>query len=210
MMHFDPFIKGLLCTPEFLERAGDGSAALLADAYERSGADDAVDAMMGSDVAHYLPDCLLVKVDVATMAHGLEGRSPLLDHELMEFAASLPVNLKLRHNTKKYIFRKALEGILPESVLHRRKMGFGVPLDHWFRQELKDLAYDTLLGRRMSERGYFQMDVVRRLLDEHVAGVAHWHDQLWNLLMLERWYQAFIDQRPEPVRAGFVIASTTS
>jgi asparagine synthase (glutamine-hydrolysing) len=197
MMQFDPFLKGLICTPAFLQQAGgDNSGALLESAYRRSTAATDVDAMLDTDVAYYLPDCLLVKVDVATMAHGLEGRSPLLDHAFMEFAASLPSHFRLRGATGKYIFRKAVQHLLPEQVLRRRKMGFGVPLDHWFRHELRELAYDTLLGRRLAERGYFRMPMVKRLLDEHVRGIAQWHDHLWNLLMLERWQQMFVDRRP--------------
>jgi asparagine synthase (glutamine-hydrolysing) len=210
MMHFDPFLKSTLCTPAFLERTGgDVSAALLRSCYEHSRATTSLDAMLDTDVAHYLPDCLLTKVDVATMAHGLEGRSPLLDHEFMEFAARLPARLKVRGSIGKYIFKKATQHLLPPEVLGRRKMGFGVPLDHWFRSDLRELAYDTLLGRPMAQRGYFDMRMVKRLLDEHVNHVADWHDQLWNLLMLERWHQMFIDERPSIDRrnSGLVLST---
>jgi asparagine synthase (glutamine-hydrolysing) len=203
MMQFDPFVKALLCTPDFLTNAGgDPSVALLSAAYEASGAPDETDAMMATDVAHYLPDCLLVKVDVATMAHGLEARSPLLDHKFMEFAASLPSHMKLRDGSKKHIFRQAVGGLLPDAVVNRRKMGFGVPLDHWFRGELKEMAWDLLLASRHAQRGYFRPAVVHRLLDEHANKVANWQDQIYNLLMLELWHRTFIDARPSIDRAS--------
>ena len=197
MMHFDPFLKGTLCTPGFLKGAGgDLSAELLERRYSQSRATNPLDAMLDTDIAQYLPDCLLVKVDIATMAHGLEGRSPLLDHEFMEFSSRLPETLKARGGFGKYIFKKAIKHLLPPEILDRRKMGFGVPLGHWFRNDLRELAYDTLLGASMTQRGYFDMRVVKRLLDEHVSGAMQWEDQLWNLLMLERWHQIYIDRRP--------------
>ncbi len=196
-MQFDPELKNDLCTPAFMESAsGMESTELILQGYRGSDAQDFLDATLDVDVAHYLPDCLLVKVDIATMAHGLEGRSPFLDHEFMEFAASLPVDLKLRGTTKKYILKKALKNLLPPEIVDRPKMGFGVPLEEWFRNDLKEMASDILLGRRLREREYFRPAAVERLFDEHVRGVATWHDQLWNLLMLELWHQMFIDRQP--------------
>ena len=202
MMHFEPFIKRRVCSGAFLEATGgDDTSKLLVDAFQRAPASNPLDSMMATDVAYYLPDCLLVKVDIATMAHGLEGRSPLLDHEFMEFAARLPAETKRQNGAGKHLFRKAVAHLLPPEVLERRKMGFGVPLDRWFRNELRDLAYDTLLSRRMTERGYFRTGEVQRMLDEHTRGVAEWHDQLWNLLMLERWHQVFVDT-PRPASSA--------
>jgi asparagine synthase (glutamine-hydrolysing) len=140
-----------------------------------------------------LPEDLLVKVDIASMAHSLEARSPFLDHEFMEFAATIPSNLKVRGRTKKYILKRALADLLPKEILHRPKMGFGVPIDHWLRQELRELAYDTLLGPRGLGRGYFRCGTVQRLLDEHVGGKANWHYLLWTLLMLELWHRTYVD-----------------
>src|SRR5690606_36750486 len=105
----------------------------------RSDAQDPVDAMLDVDVQYYLPDCLLVKVDIATMAHGLEGRSPMLDHDFMEFAASLPSNLKLRGGTTKYLLKQAARRLLPAEIIDRPKRGFGVPLEAWFRRDLVEL-----------------------------------------------------------------------
>lgn len=186
--------KADLYTPDFARRtASCDSLAVLVAAFARAGTGDFVDAMLGADVGLYLPDDLLVKVDIASMAHSLEARSPLVDHEVMELAASMPSSLKLRGRTTKYIFKRAVRSLLPPEIIDRPKQGFGVPLDHWFRHEIRELAYDTLLARRATDRGLFRPDAVRRLLGEHVAGRFTWHPQLWTLLMLELWFQRFID-----------------
>jgi asparagine synthase (glutamine-hydrolysing) len=197
MMHFRPSAKEWLCTPGFLEATGNpDSVALIASAYAQSNAGNLVDATLDVDVQMYLPDDLLVKVDIATMAHGLEGRSPFLDQEVMEFAAGLPAGFKLRGRTKKYLLKRAVRDLLPQGIIERPKMGFGVPLDHWFREDLREMAYDVLLSARSMQRGYFDPTFVRSLLDEHTSGKANWHYHLWNLLMLELWHRTFIDGRP--------------
>jgi asparagine synthase (glutamine-hydrolysing) len=197
MSHFQPGLKRQLCTDEFRRAVGErDSVALLLDAYRASDAPDFVDATLDVDVNTYLPEDLLVKVDIATMAHGLEGRSPFLDHDVMEFCASLPSDLKLRGLTTKYLLKRAVRNLLPVQVIERPKMGFGVPLDHWFRQELREMAYDVLLSASSVGRGYFRRDIVERLLDEHVRGRRRWHYQLWNLLVLESWHRMFLDGHP--------------
>ncbi len=196
MLHFDAGMKRSLCTPDFLAAAGTDSEALLEGWFRSSDAPDFVDATLDVDVHTYLPDDLLVKVDIATMAHGLEARSPFLDHELMEFAATLPVDLKLRGRTQKYLLRQLARTLLPASVIDRPKQGFGVPIDVWFRHELRDLAHDVLLGQASRQRGYFRHEAIARLLSEHLAGTRAWHAQLWNLLMFELWHQTFVDRRP--------------
>ena len=197
VVYFDARLKGSVCTPEFARASGEeGSDALLLEALKQNGHGSFLDAMMRTDVGMYLPDCLLVKVDIATMAHGLEARSPLLDHTFMEFVASLPADFKLRNGVKKYIFKKAAARLLPAEILDRRKMGFGVPLDHWFRGALRELVHEVLLGKSAAARGYFRPDIVRRWVDEHETGVRNWHDQLWTMLMLELWHRMFIDQKP--------------
>jgi asparagine synthase (glutamine-hydrolysing) len=192
--HFYGDRKDELLSPEFrasLDGADDLDCLLAA--YRESDAPDFADATLGVDAALYLPDDLLVKVDIASMAHSLEARSPFLDHEFMEFAATIPSDLKVRGRTKKYILKRALADLLPKDILHRPKMGFGVPIDHWLRHELRELAYDTLLGPRGLARGYFRRGTVQRLLDEHVGGKANWHYLLWTLLMLELWHRTYVD-----------------
>jgi asparagine synthase (glutamine-hydrolysing) len=146
-----------------------------------------------ADIATYLPDDLMVKVDVATMAHGLEARSPLLDQALLEWAAQVPAEDQLAGGVTKALFRRAMAPYLPAAVLARSKRGFGCPIDDWFRGAIKHLAYDTLLSRAAAERGLFQPAYVRRLLDEHCAYRRDHHTRLWALLILELWYRMWID-----------------
>ena len=194
LCHFYGDRKAELCTPEFLAAAGEVDALeILLASYRESDAPDFGDATLGVDAGLYLPDDLLVKVDIASMAHSLEARSPFLDHEFMEFAATIPFELKVRGRVKKYILKRALAGLLPDQILHRPKMGFGVPINHWLRHELRDMAYDTLLSTQAVGRGYFRPDVVRRMLDELVQRKAGWHYLLWTLLMLELWHRTYID-----------------
>jgi asparagine synthase (glutamine-hydrolysing) len=161
-------------------------------------ADSLVSGANWADIHTYLPDDLMVKVDVASMAHGLESRSPLLDHVFVEWAAELPEKLKLARGETKALFKSAMEPYLPNELLYRPKMGFGCPVDHWFRSELKELAYDVLLSRSASERSLFRPDYVRRLLDEHCT-LTHDHQaRLWALLMLELWFEMWIDSPTPP------------
>ena len=175
---------------------GIDSHQLLFDRYREAKAADFLDRILYSDVTTYLPDCLLVKVDIATMANSLEGRSPFLDHTLMEFAARIPSRLKIRNGQSKWILKRALRGVLPESILHRRKMGFNLPLDSWLRGELKEMAQELLLSRRSLDRGYFEPAYVRHILDEHLAGRWNWHIEIWTLMMLEQWHREFVDVVP--------------
>jgi len=151
-----------------------------------------IDAAMASDVASYLPYDLLVKVDITSMANSLEARSPFLDHEVMEFAARLPVEIKFRRRRLKSLLKRAFADLLPPENVNRRKMGFGVPVGQWFRGPLRDLLRDTLLSPRALDRGYFRDPEVRRLVDEHLERRADHSFQLWNLLMLELWHREFI------------------
>jgi len=194
-----------LFTPEFLRQAPGEPAALVRERWGAADAAGAIETAAAGDVTGYLPDDLLVKMDIASMAHSLEVRSPFLDHEVVEFAARLPVDLKLRGETSKYLLKRALASRLPADVLERRKMGFGVPIEYWLRHELRDFSRDVLLGRRATERGVFEPAAVERLLDEHAAAKPNRHTEIWALLMLELWHQAFIDRRadarpPEPGR----------
>jgi asparagine synthase (glutamine-hydrolysing) len=150
-----------------------------------------------ADLHTYLPDDLMVKVDVASMAHGLETRSPLLDHVLLEWAAGIPAEVKLAGGRTKALFKRAMEPYLPREVIYRKKMGFGVPIDKWLRAELKSLAYDTLLSPSARQRGLFRPDHVRGLLDEHCSGARDHHYRLWALLMLELWFSMWIDAPAE-------------
>ena len=144
---------------------------------------------MDVDVHSYLPEDLLAKVDVATMAHSLEARSPLLDHQVMEFAATLPARFKARGLQKKWLLRKAYRGRVPDSILDGTKKGFGVPLAHWFRAELRDYASSTLRDSSSAVRDYLRGDAIDSLLDAHQEGRGDNSFRIWALLQLELWHR---------------------
>jgi asparagine synthase (glutamine-hydrolysing) len=153
------------------------------------------------DLATYLPGDLLPKSDIASMAHSLELRSPLLDHRVVELGLSLPDSAKVGGREGKLALRRAFADLLPPEVEARGKSGFGLPLASWFRGELRSLTREVLLDERARVRGWFRPRAVERLLDEHAGGrVDHGH-RLWTLLMLELWQQAHVDAG-EPAAAA--------
>jgi asparagine synthase (glutamine-hydrolysing) len=154
--------------------------------------DDWVDRAMATDLDTYLPDDLLVKVDLCSMANSLEVRSPLLDHELMEFAATLPRALKMRERTGKLLLREAVRPWLPDEILDRPKHGFGVPIADWLRDELRSMPAEILLDARSRDRGVFEPAEVRRVIAEHHQGLDR-SPQLWAMLNLELWFRTCVD-----------------
>jgi asparagine synthase (glutamine-hydrolysing) len=196
---FDNEMKRDLYTPSFTELTRDvDSVDLTVKWYEKSDGEHFLDKTLFVDVMSYLPEDLLVKVDIASMAHSLEARSPFLDHKVMEFAASLPADLKLRGVETKYLLKHTLSDLVPHDLLQRRKMGFGVPLDVWFRNDLKEMTYDLLLSKKSVERGYFKRDAVQKMLDEHVSKRYDHSYRIWALLFLELWHTMFIDGEINP------------
>lgn len=147
--------------------------------------DDPLSRVQYLDLKTYLPGDILTKVDRASMAHSLEVRVPILDHPLVEWMATLPSNFKLRGREGKYLFKKALEPHLPESVLYRPKMGFAVPLAAWFRGPLKDKVTASLLGEQMLDSGFFEPAFLRQIVEQHQAGLRDYSSPIWSLLMLE-------------------------
>lgn len=154
---------------------------------------DAVTEAQYQDVRHYLPDDLLVKVDIASMANSLEVRSPLLDREIVEFALSLPVELRMRGADRKYLLKRAFADVVPAENMYRRKQGFALPIGEWFRTQLRELLCDTLLSRRAMDRAYFRQDAVEALVRSHLDGSADHTHRLWSLLFLELWHREFVD-----------------
>ena len=132
------------------------------------------------------------------MAHALEARSPFLDHELMELAASIPANLKIRGSQKKWILREAMRGWLPDEILDRPKQGFSVPESDWLRTDLAGFAREVLLDRSSLDRGYFEPKAVRALMDRHAAGADVEARRVWALLVLELWQRECVDRVPAP------------
>jgi len=143
--------------------------------------------LLAANFATYLPDDLLVKVDRCTMANALEARAPFLDTALMEYAASLPDDRKLRGRVTKAVLRNAFSDLLPPDVANRPKTGFGVPLDAWFRTELRDFVRDTLLAPSAALGHYVRTDRIRRLIDDHLGGRTNAGQRLWSLVCFERW-----------------------
>jgi asparagine synthase (glutamine-hydrolysing) len=190
---FDGAQRDALYTPAFAaEVHGADAGEEIAARWAAASGDSAVDRMLEVDASTYLVDDLIAKVDIATMAHALEARSPLLDHELMELAASIPGRYKVRGGEKKWIFREALRPWLPSEILDRPKQGFSVPLSSWLRTDLQGWARDILLDPSTLERGCFEPAMVRRLLDRHAAGSDGDAQRIYSLLMLELWQREFV------------------
>jgi asparagine synthase (glutamine-hydrolysing) len=143
-----------------------------------------------SDTLGYIPECLNVKVDIASMACGLEVRSPFLDHKLVEFCSRVPSELKIRNTEQKYILKQAFRDDLPAEILKREKTGFGMPLGDWLRHDLRALTRDTLLSPNSCISSLLRTEKVRMMLDEHASRKRNWQVQLWRLLVLESWMKA--------------------
>jgi asparagine synthase (glutamine-hydrolysing) len=191
---FGPEAKQEFYTDEFRhETEGRDAERWLAPWFVRANGAGVVDAAQLADTMTYLPNDLLVKVDIASMAVSLEARSPFLDHHVIEFAATLPENLKLRGLTTKYILKQTLKKLLPSENLKRSKMGFGVPVGHWFRGQMQGFLRENLLSEKFGRRGLIRPEGVRRMVELHTRGERDYTHQLWTLLMLELWFQRFID-----------------
>jgi asparagine synthase (glutamine-hydrolysing) len=154
---------------------------------------DDLSAMLYLDTKIWLPDNLLMKGDKMTMAASLEGRIPLLDHQLIEYAASIPSDIKIRPFRAKYLLKRAFADFLPAPILTRKKMGFNVPTGIWFREGQRGFITSLLLSERMRSRGYFNVDFVARMLREHLEGRTNYQAQLFTLASLELWFRVFID-----------------
>jgi asparagine synthase (glutamine-hydrolysing) len=191
---FDEVRRLRLLTPEFAACVdGFRPEQFLTVPWTESGAENRIDQMLATDVQTYLPDDLLVKMDIATMAYSVEARSPFLDHHLMEFAASLPPEHKLDGTRGKRLLRTTLRRVLPHEILERPKMGFGVPLTRWFRDELRELPQEILLDPRALGRGYFRRGEIEDLIREHREHIADHSARLWTLLQLELWHREVVE-----------------
>lgn len=191
--------KRELYSPGFVQatRAMD-AYALYRRAIADSDGETFVERCAHADVSAYLPDDILVKVDVASMAFGLECRSPLLDHRLAELAATLPARLKLRRLEQKRVLKRAIRRRVPPRVLERKKQGFGVPLEHWFRGQLTGLLRERLLDPAARQRGLFDPRAVERAIEEHASGRVDRRNQLYPLLVLETWYRTCLEAAGRP------------
>jgi asparagine synthase (glutamine-hydrolysing) len=199
---FNAAARRRLYSPGFAASLGPSHAeayflGLMAESAAEVGPDP-VEQALRTDTLMYLPDTLLVKVDIASMAVSLETRSPLLDATVMEFAASLPRPWKVTRTENKKILKEAHEGVLPHDVLYRRKMGFSLPLAYWFRHDLYGYTRDLLLDDRSVDRGYFAKEAVEALIEDHRAGRQNNASRLWALVMLEHWHREILEAKPAP------------
>lgn len=185
---FQPWMKKELLQKWVWEEVKqEDHLALIRSFYERGAAQTVIDKLMYLDAQIYLPDDLLTKVDRMSMMHSLEVRVPLLDHRLVEWAAAIPFPMKFRRRQTKYILKKAMKGILPNSILEQRKQGFSIPLDRWFRDDLYGVARDALLDQGSLCQRFLRAEYVRWLLEEHRRGRQRFGAQLYALLVLELW-----------------------
>jgi asparagine synthase (glutamine-hydrolysing) len=192
---FDTEAKVELYSEEFqTQTCTNNPLDLLAGYFRNINGSGAIDASLMADLMHYLPNDLLVKVDIASMSNSLEARSPFLDHNLIEFAASLPENLKQRGFGTKSLLKKVAARLVPRDVIYRQKMGFAVPIRYWLGRELHSYTCDTLLSVTALQRGMFRPEYVEGLIDEHRSGSRDNSWKIWTLLMLELWFRRFIDK----------------
>lgn len=164
----------------------------------RTLANDPLDAALAADLSHYLPDDLLTKVDIATMAVSLEARSPLLDHRLVEWTARLPVKYKQRGLRGKRLLRDALSRRLPSRLFERPKMGFAAPIGTWLRNDLSEMVTDLLLDDTARQRGYLNLKAVEDVVRAHRSGAVDHSRAIWTMLMLELWHREVIDGTTQP------------
>jgi len=201
---FRNWMKERLYSPEFAAQVdGLDSLEWALTHHQGDSLTDSLDRILNTDTMTYLPECLLPKVDRTSMAVGLEGRSPLLDQELMAYAARLPSKLKTGPGKTKYLLRRIAESHLPAEIVWRRKQGFGMPLHVWLRGPLRGLSRELLLSDRSIGRGFFRREEVKTLLRENEVGVSNHGFRIWALMCLEVWCRTFLD--PHNVTSGPIV-----
>jgi asparagine synthase (glutamine-hydrolysing) len=173
--------------PAAVVLGGHESETVVARSLPGRDIDEFVEEMARLDVATYLPDDILVKVDRASMSVSLETRAPLLDYRVIEFAASLPYDLRMRGRTGKWLLRRLLYKHVPRAMVDRPKTGFGIPLDKWLRGPLRSWAEDLLSESRLRGDGYFAPEPIRAMWTEHASGARQWQYPLWDVLMFQAW-----------------------
>lgn len=186
--------KLALTTPEFSRVVScHDSYGIIDQIWNDHGDTDLINRLLATDTYSYLPGDLLPKVDITTMSVSLEARSPFLDHSFMEWAASIPGDRKIQRGSAKHLLKLALNEWLDEKLIHRTKMGFGIPLADWLRGPLRDLTYDVLTDQTAQSREYFNQSAVRTLIDSHMSGEDR-YTHVYSLLMLELWHRQVLDQ----------------
>jgi asparagine synthase (glutamine-hydrolysing) len=193
---FTKLTKGALYTAGFRAQLKDDGLASARFRFlaSRVKTGEPLDVLLYLDSKTYLPGDILTKVDRMSMAVSLEARAPLLDHKLIEFVARIPAALKLHNGETKHIFKRAIADLVPASILHRAKQGFGVPIQQWINEQLRTQMHDTLTDARTCARGYVEPRYIAQLLAEHERGRRDHAAPLWALYMLELWHRVFIDE----------------
>ena len=195
MSTFNRDAKKDLYTADFAEKIrGNDPASGMEQWFAAANGAGMLDATLLNDLMTYLPNDLLVKVDIASMANSLEARAPFLDHKVIEFAASLPAHIKQSGFRTKPLLKKVAAQLVPRDVVYRRKMGFGVPVGKWFREGMKEFVRGILLSETALKRGIIRPEIIERYVAEHTGGTRDHAFQIWTLLMLELWFERFIDR----------------
>jgi asparagine synthase (glutamine-hydrolysing) len=199
---FSSDLKSLLYSKAMRSHIGQpGGEEWYQDIYEEAGSLSPIERAIRADLFTYLPDAMLVKVDVASMAHSLEVRSPFLDHKVVEFAARLPLSLKIRGNTGKYLLKRAMAGYLPHEILYRRKKGFSVPLSTWICGDMREFIQEVLYSGK--ELPYFKPESIEDLFAVHLEGRGNYAPHIWAIVNLYLWHQMFISKSISPPGNGF-------
>ena len=180
-----------LLTPDVLEHTNADIYRVVRELVNASDAKNVIEQMQYADLNFYMAEDILTKVDRAAMAVSLETRAPFLDPRVGQFAASIPVEYKLKGKSGKYILKSAMKDLLPSNILHRPKKGFGIPIAEWLKRRLNPLVHDLLAPQRLKEQGLFNADYVQKLIKEHETGIASHHKELWTLLVFQLWWDNF-------------------
>ena len=181
-----------LLTRDIIEHTNADIYRGVRELLKASDAKNVIEQMQYADINFYMAEDILTKVDRAAMAVSLETRSPFLDPRVGQFAASIPVEYKLKGKKGKYILKKAVEDLLPKAILQRPKKGFGIPIAEWLKGRLNPLVHDLLAPQRLKEQGLFNADYVQKLIKEHETGAASHHKELWTLLVFQLWWDNFV------------------
>jgi asparagine synthase (glutamine-hydrolysing) len=188
--------------PAAIVLGGNEPRTILSDSASWPTGFDLAETMMFLDASTYLPDDILTKLDRASMSVGLEARVPLLDHRVVEFACRLPLEMKIRGGTGKWLLRRVLDQYVPRQLIDRPKMGFGIPIGDWLRGPLRDWAESALAERRIRDEGVLDPAPIRLRWEEHLSGRRNWQYHLWDVLIFQAWADGWGARKPAPASAG--------
>jgi asparagine synthase (glutamine-hydrolysing) len=165
---------------------------LIRDVYLSSATADPLNRALNCDFQTLLPDQVLAFVDRLSMAHSVEVRPPFLDYRLMEFAASLPGSMKIKNGRSKHVLKEAVRGLIPAGVIDRPKEGFVLPIDNWLLNDMRPFVEELLAPDRLALHGLVRSEAVSQLLKEHYSKSANHGPRIWNLMMFQRWWEAYV------------------